>query len=170
MRKFIATFLIVISLVFSVFSIVRAKDVNSYELFWPMVAGRTMKDPLFPLKLLQENIRGYFVFGNAPKAEYHLILATKRFLETEKLISDKENVLAGKSLDKAVGELGVFQNDSTISQNEKSMTTNRKVEIKKKLGNLQIFLPYLAGKADQSLAGGFAKAESLVNQALASLN
>jgi len=146
------------------------KEIDSYELFWPMVAGKTMKDSIFPLKLFKENFQALFVFKSAPKSEYHLVLATKRFLELEKLISDKENLLSSKTLDKALKQLSVFRKNLKLSENSKTITSNRRAEIKNKLENLKVFLPQLAIKGESGLVDRINDAKSLVDQSLKDLN
>lgn len=61
-------------------------EVNSYELFWPIVAGRVHGDSLYSLKLFKENLRGRFIFSNLKKAEYNTVLSEKRIMEFEKLV------------------------------------------------------------------------------------
>lgn len=79
--------------------------VNSFELFWPISAGRTEGDSLYSLKLLKEKIGGFLAFGNTKKADYAVLLGTKRVLEAEKLLKDGKINLALKTLDKADSEL-----------------------------------------------------------------
>lgn len=64
---------------------------NSYELFWPIVAGRTSGDSLYPLKLLKENIRAVLIFSDIKKAEYSLFLSEKRLVEFENLVKVKKD-------------------------------------------------------------------------------
>lgn len=61
-------------------------EVNSFEMFWPIVAGKVQGDPLYNLKRFKENARGFLIFNNLKKAEYNAILSQKRLLEFEKLI------------------------------------------------------------------------------------
>lgn len=73
---------------------------NSYELFWPIVAGRTQGDSLYPLKLLKEKLRGVLIFSDIKKAEYFLFLSEKRLVEFENLIKEKKDMTnAGKTLE-----------------------------------------------------------------------
>lgn len=76
--------------------------VNSFELFWPIAAGRVEGDILYPLKLLKENIREALIFSNFIKADYNIKIAEKRTVEAEKLIISVKNFdLAAKTLDRA---------------------------------------------------------------------
>jgi len=63
--------------------------VNSFELFWPMVAGKTMQSKVYFLKTLKEDVRGFFIFGSAQKADYDIFLGIKRMLEAEALMKTK---------------------------------------------------------------------------------
>ena len=80
-------------------------EVSSFELFRPVVAGRTMDDSLYFLKSLKEKIRGFFIFGREQKADYAVFLAVKRVLEAEKLVNEGKDDLAKKTLGKALVEL-----------------------------------------------------------------
>src|SRR3989344_5547563 len=55
-----------------------ASATDSYMLFWPLTAGRTQGDSIYSLKLLKEQIRGWFIFGDVRKADYAVFLGTKR--------------------------------------------------------------------------------------------
>lgn len=75
-------------------------SVNSYELFWPISAGRVMGDQLYSLKLFKEGLREAFIFNDSKKAEYNVSLSTKRVVEAEKLYMANKDYENGKlSLD-----------------------------------------------------------------------
>lgn len=96
------------------------EPINSYELFWPMVAGKTEGDPLYFLKRLKETVRGWFIFGAVQKADYAVFLGTKRVLEAEKLLKEGKNDLAEKSLSSALKEFSFAERqiDSVLSKGE----------------------------------------------------
>lgn len=73
--------------------------VNSFELFWPVAAGRVMGDALYPAKQFKENLREKFIFGNFNKANYKMDLSVKRLLEAEVLYNKKDDTNAEKSLE-----------------------------------------------------------------------
>lgn len=74
-------------------------EVNSYELFWPIVAGKVQGDSMYSLKILKEKLRGRFIFSNVKKAEYNTVLSQKRLLEFEKLaILNKDFINSAKTL------------------------------------------------------------------------
>lgn len=77
------------------------QSVDSYTLFWPLYAGKTESDSLYSLKLFKEKVQGWFIFGENKKADYAVMLGTKRTLEAEKLIKDNKTELAQKTLKNA---------------------------------------------------------------------
>ena len=86
-RKFLFAFISLALVLFS-FSPAFAQEINSYELFWPITAGKVAGEPFYGLKLFKEKVRGSFIFGKFQKASYALFLTTKRVVETEKLIEN----------------------------------------------------------------------------------
>lgn len=96
MKKIIVLMMMVLMMALPV----RAEtEVNSFELFWPLVAGKTISDPLYKLKLFKENLRGAFIFGNLQKTDYLVFLAVKRSLELEKLLGENDLPAAQKTAD-----------------------------------------------------------------------
>lgn len=77
------------------------KQIDSYNLFWPLVAGKTELDPLYSLKLFKESVGGWFIFGDSKKVDYAILLGTKRVLEAEKLLGEGKNDLAIQALEAA---------------------------------------------------------------------
>lgn len=73
-----------------------AGQVNSFELFWPISAGRVMGDPLYFLKSLKETLREILIFSDVKKAEYNMTLSEKRLVEAENLFMIKKNYQNGK--------------------------------------------------------------------------
>lgn len=106
-----------------------AKAVDSYELFWPMVAGKLPGEPMYTLKMLKENVRGTLIFGSVQKSEYKIFLAAKRILEAEKLLSLAKNDLALQSLNTCLYHLqrvkkeGISTDSQSRLKNIKDLTT-----------------------------------------------
>ena len=71
-----------------------ATPINSFELFWPLVAGKTRGDSMYFLKIWKENIRGLLIFGAPQKADYQTLRGTKRVLEVESLFNNSKFDLA----------------------------------------------------------------------------
>ena len=126
-------------------------NISSFELFWPIVAGKTMDDPLYILKSLKEKVRGFLIFGKPQKADYNVFLATKRVVEAEKLISESKRELAVKTLDKAVVLLESAETKVSGTPGE-LISGDTKNNINKQLENLEIFIPRLIAQ-DSNLAG-----------------
>lgn len=123
------------------------EEINSFELFWPIVAGRTIDDPLYPLKSLKEKIRGWFIFGKPQKAEYAITLATKRVVEAEKLLGDGKKELAEKTLDKALTQLNEAERKIKRAGGSLDNFVN---EINNKLDNLEKFIPQLSSQNEDA--------------------
>ena len=78
---------------------------SSYELFYPIVAGKVPGDRFYSLKILREKIVGMFLFDTDKKIEYRVSLSKKRLVEAEKLIKIKKDYsLAVKTLESSVEE------------------------------------------------------------------
>lgn len=73
------------------------QEVRSFDLFWPVVAGRVKGDTLYSLKRLKENVRGMLIFDDFERADYYGFLATKRLVEGEALV-EKGDVENGKAM------------------------------------------------------------------------
>lgn len=82
-------------------NIAETKEINSFEYFWPVVAGKVRGDRFYSLKRFKENLQGMLIFNKVSKAEYHSFLATKRIVESEKLINDGKTDQVNKALDDA---------------------------------------------------------------------
>ena len=122
------------------------KEVNSFELFWPVVAGRTMGDSLYRLKIFKENVRGALIFGKSQKVDYEVFLSIKRAVEAEKLLADGKVDLAKKTLEKMSKLLDEALSNLEAAQGERIENID---EVNKRLDNLEIFLPHLASRYEQ---------------------
>ena len=120
-------------------------QISSFELFWPISAGKTLGDSTYFLKSFKENVRGWLIFGKAQKAEYSLQLATKRIVEAEKLIDLDKNDLATKSLDRGIKQLANMTKNLGLAA-EGDMSQEVVDQTNDRLDNLEIFLPWLSEK------------------------
>lgn len=126
------------------------ESVNSFELFWPVVAGKTKGDSLYSLKLFKEKVRGFLIFGKPQKADYSLFLTTKRILEAEKLSKEGKKDFSLETFDMALSQLAVVE-DSMISSGEDIIATVDDLNLK--FDNLEVFLPWLIPQyTDQELS------------------
>lgn len=73
---------------------------SSYELFYPVVAGKTEGESGYVFKLIRDRIIEIMSLGNIKKSEATLKIATKRLLEAEKLVKGNKNDVAKKTLSK----------------------------------------------------------------------
>ncbi|MBI4058819.1 hypothetical protein HY404_01110 [Candidatus Microgenomates bacterium] len=112
MRSFLINFWVILLLLLASSNVMATKTVlltpsptpvptpvDSYQLFWPLSAGKTASDSLYFLKFFKESLRGWFIFGNYNKAEYNITLSEKRLLEAEKLLMKNDYQNAKKTLD-----------------------------------------------------------------------
>ncbi|MFH1827148.1 MAG: DUF5667 domain-containing protein [bacterium] len=98
-------------------------NISSFELFWPIVAGRVSGEPLYPLKIFKEKIKGVLIFRDIKKSEYNLFISEKRVVEFEKLsLVNKDFVNAAKTLDVAK-----FYHSKTLSYLEKAKVGGKMV-------------------------------------------
>ncbi len=113
--------------------------VNSFELFWPLAAGKTMQSKVYFLKTLKEDVRGWLIFGSAQKADYDVFLAIKRMLEAEVLIKGNVADLANKTLDSATSDLDKANSALTSAKNSSDIDQGTKDEINNRVSNLKLF-------------------------------
>ncbi len=117
---------------------------DSFEMFWPLVAGKTMSDSLYFLKTFKEELRGAIIFGANPKANYEVLLATKRVLEAEKLAKEGKMDMSKKTIEAALSKL-----NSASGNIDKAKSTGSAVdplEMSDRLTNLVSFSKWLSGK------------------------
>lgn len=117
--------------------------VNSFEVFWPMVAGKTMQSKLYFLKTLKEKIRGIFIFGSAQKANYDIFIGIKRMLEAEVLMKAQLTDLANRTLDSASTDFDKANSALTNAKNSSDVDQDTKNEINIRVSNLKKFVTSL---------------------------
>lgn len=138
-----------------------ASEVNSFELFWPIVAGRTRGDSLYNLKTFKEKVRGYIIFGVPQKADYYALLVTKRSVEAEKLLKEGKDDIAKETINDALANLSSI--DKSVSDNS-SFPSQTLLDFNLKMGKLETFLPWLSMNykgAETELQDLFGKVKSL---------
>lgn len=74
--------------------------VDSYVIFYPVVAGKVDGDSLYTLKLIRDKLGELTTFGSVNKSEYTIGIATKRLLEAERLIKISRSSKIEKTLSK----------------------------------------------------------------------
>ena len=148
-KKVLLSIVVFVTLFFSQGYQVLAQD--SYELFWPIVAGKVQGDSLYPLKIFKEQIRGFLIFSGTRKAEYFSFLSTKRLVEFEKL------VLVKKDYDNAARTLKAYEENLKKGANMETF--------KKQLSLLDVILV----KVDESQRPLVQKAILILNSQLEKL-
>ncbi len=114
---------------------------NSFELFWPLTAGKTETDSFYSLKLIKEQVGGWFINGDSKKADYAVLLGTKRVLEAEKLIKDGKIDLALETLKRAEAQFSSAYNYIKHADSKGKLATR---EIRRdRLINVKLFIDYL---------------------------
>lgn len=117
-------------------------QVNTFELFWPVVAGKTSNESLYFLKRYKEDIRGFFIFGKPQKAEYNTLLATKRILEADKLMQDGINNEYKKTLEAALYNLNEADKISSAVVSSSTPFGLSGAGMQNKLANLARYLDF----------------------------
>ncbi len=114
MNSFLKVVFFSLVLLFSVAGVVSAQtspspspvatDVNSFDMFWPVVAGKVEGESLYKLKLAKESLREALIFSEYRKADYNITLSVKRAVEAEKLYLQDKKYDQGKTTLKAAQE------------------------------------------------------------------
>lgn len=116
-----------------------AVNQDSFTLFYPIVAGKTQGDSLYFLKTFRDQLTEVFTFGNAKKSEVNLMLATKRFLEAEKLLKNNQNTFADKTLLSFTNKLTAAYNYAKNEQDD-DISTELLIKLKDQIAKFQIIL------------------------------
>ena len=121
-----------------------AGPVDTFTLFWPIVAGKTADDPIYFLKTFKESVREFLIFSKYRKADYNIRLAEKRLVEAEKLyLSIKDYTNGAKSLEMANAKRGKVL--SYVGEVEKTgqNTTDLKNTLSSSLEKQKLVLLYV---------------------------
>lgn len=165
-KLLVAAFLIISSLFFPVYAFAEdasfsgvatksaTEPVDSYSLFWPISAGKTMGERFYNIKLFKEAMGEFLSFGNLRKSEYNVRLSEKRTVEAEKLlVSKKDYQNATKTLEQAK-----LKREKALNYIKKAQDNNQNPEKEKgilvsSLDNQSKLLSYLQEKVptDQQL-------------------
>lgn len=136
-----------------------ATPTNSFELFWPLTAGKTRADAGYRFKIFKEELRKMFIIDSSARADYQIFLATKRLIEAENLWKRKNNKEATDSLKESYKSISEAK--SEIEKSE-SVSINRKVNMINQLNNIILFTSWNIGKPEleQSVQQGLKKLNS----------
>lgn len=141
--------------------------VDSFELFWPIVAGKVEGDSMYRLKIFKENIRRYLILSSLKKAEYLTFISSKRLVEFEEL------ALFRKNFENATKTLGVYMSThkKIFSYLDKAKSdgvviTNTQSIIEDTLNRQLSLLNYILLSVDNSQKTGVEDAISFINSEL----
>lgn len=137
------------------------EKVDSYNLFWPLSAGKTESDSLYALKLFKETVEGWFVFGDSKKVDYAILLGTKRVLEAEKLLMEGKNELAIKALGIAADRYGEAY-ELAKKAHAKGKFSPQEIR-RDRLVNVRRLVDHLKADASSEVAAKLEKVEEKVN-------
>lgn len=140
-------------------------SMTTYELFWPIVAGKVPGDRFYQLKAWRDKLVGYLFFSKVKKSEYLKRLANKRLVEAVRLLELQrysffpETIqIAGDNLEKGAALL--------FSAEQSSETAWLKEEYRKDLRKHLIVLERMKDQAKEEHRGtietGIQKIESLI--------
>lgn len=71
-------------------------EVNSFDMFWPVVAGKVNGERFYSLKIFKENAREKLIYSKYKRVDYNRLLSEKRTVEAEKLYLIVKNYSGGK--------------------------------------------------------------------------
>lgn len=129
----------------------KVSEVNSYELFWPVVAGKVAGDKFYILKTFKEKMRGALIFGNTKKAEYYLLLSEKRLVEFEKLaVINKDLANSSKTLKEVKSNQKKVISYLKKAKEQGLNTSETAGSVLKSFNNQVLLLESLATKVDSS--------------------
>lgn len=112
---------------------------KSFEIFWPLVSGKTMDQQFYYFKDLREKLRGMFIFGQPQKADYAVLLATKRFLEVVQLMEAGKTDLVDQTIDNFNTQLNKADKALSLAKENKEPFGGAGTNIMKRLNNIEQF-------------------------------
>jgi hypothetical protein len=141
--------------------------VDSFELFWPIVAGKVEGDSMYRLKIFKENIRGYLILSNLKKAEYLTFISSKRLVEFEELALSRKNFEnATKTLEVYMSTHKKIFSYLDKGKSEGVVITNTQSIIEDTLNRQLTLLNYILTSVDNSQKTGIESAISFINSEL----
>jgi len=145
------------------------RPTSSYELFWPIVAGKLPNDPLYFLKSFKEQISLILSFDSLKKSDLYLELSKKRLVETEALINQSNLPLAAQTIEKSALLLENSVQIIKQTNTESSKLNEIKQRIIREGDNELYFLNLLTEKLHQDEQAPFQDASEKFKQSLENL-
>lgn len=129
-------------------------EVNSYELFFPMVAGTLPTKKTYILKVIRDEGGILFSYDKGTKVARLLDVSNKRLLEAEQLLLQGNQKLALKSLDNSRKKmLKVIKIMSSLSKKDKNeeLVLNASLAMSETSAKQQRLLLFLSRNANEML-------------------
>ncbi len=137
-------------------------SINTFEVFWPLTAGKTLGESFYFLKTLKEDLRGILIFGKPEKGEYLVFRSTKRILEAENLLGREKNDLAKQTIVTANGYLTQAKTDFEGVTGKDDM----KAQVKNRLDNLIILVDQMTAKTNGEVHDQLHTTHTLIEETL----
>lgn len=148
----------------------KSTKVDSFELFWPIVAGKVQGDSMYRLKIFKENMRGYLIFSSLKKAEYLTFISSKRLVEFEELALSRKNFEnATKTLEVYISTHKKIFSFLDKARSEGVVIINTQSIIEDTLNRQLTLLNYILPSVDNSQKTGIESAISFINSELEKL-
>jgi hypothetical protein len=80
-------------------------SMNTYEMFWPITAGKVPGDSLYSLKTLRDKLVGILYFSKLKKSEYVKQLANKRLVEADRVLELERYEHLKPTLDRSIDQM-----------------------------------------------------------------
>ena len=140
------------------------EEITSFEMFWPISAGKTSGDSLYFLKSLKESAREKLIFSEYRKADFNITLAEKRAIELEKLLSNKDIVNANKTLEMSKTKRAKVQSYLKALEGKGTNTKDLRVTFKNSLEKQKKLFTYNLSKSTDD------KEKEVINSFISSLD
>lgn len=142
-------------------------EFNSFEEFWPVVAGRVEGDSLYFVKMLKERVREKLLLTSFKKADYNIGLSVKRTVEAEALIRSGKIDNARKTLEKAhekrVKALSYITKAKEEGEKVDDLKYTLKATLEKELALLTSLAQKESGDAKALIEDSVAKVSSMIS-------
>lgn len=126
------------------------QEINSFELFWPLVAGRTRDDKMYFLKSFKEKLRGSLIFSEARKVDYDVFLLVKRVIESEKLLNEGKIDYAKATISDAEKDVLKAREEFVKGKEMNADFGEVAPQIIDRLSNLEKLIVWLSSKSDEN--------------------
>lgn len=148
----------------------QVEKINSFELFWPIAAGKVMGDPLYSLKSFKESLRELFIFSDLKKGDYNISLSEKRVVEAEKLLLEvKDYQNAQKTLDEAQRRREMALNFIKKGKNQDQYVVDLEKRLEDSLSKQRALLHYISTYVPEIPKSMIDKNVNLLNEILGKL-